>query len=374
MQRLLIFLLIVVAGCKEKYIPKVKNTTTNYLVVDGTINSGSGPTVIRISRTTKMVDSVRFNPENGATVSVQSNDNTNIPLIARGNGIYSADQLSINNSKQYRVHIKTRDGKEYASEYVEVKTTPAVDSISWLRQSDGVQLYANTHDAQSKTKYYRWDYEETWEQRSKFVANFDYVNGRVVPFDPFLLNIFYCWKSQSSTTILTGTSVALANDIIHLAPLTKIPNADERLAVRYSILVRQYALTKAGYDFYTLMKKNTEQLGDIFGPLPTEVTGNVRSLSDADEPVIGFISASTIVEKRIFIDESQVPNWNYDPNCQEKRVPNDPDSIAFYFEYLYKPYNAEYRQNGSIIAYLGTRPWCRDCRLRGGTNVKPSFW
>lgn len=374
MQRLLILLLFVVAGCKEKYIPKVKDTITNYVVVDGTINSGNGPTVIRISRTTKMVDSVRFNPETGASVSVQGNDNTNFPLVDRGSGIYSADRLTINNAKQYRVHIKTKNGNEYASEYVEVKTTPSIDSVNWLRKPDGVQLYVNSHDAQGKTIYYRWEYEETWEQRSKFLARFDYVNKRVVEFDPNSLNIYYCWKSQSSTNILTGTSAALASDVIHLAPLVKIPNADERLAVRYSILVRQYALTKAGYDFYTLMKRNTEQLGDIFGPLPTEITGNVRSLSNPNEKVIGYVSASAITEKRIFIDESQVPNWNFNPDCQEKRVPNNADSIEFYFEYLYKPYDAEYNLDRKIVAYFGTRPWCRDCRLRGGTNVKPSFW
>jgi hypothetical protein len=377
MQKLLFcFLVFALVGCKEKYIPKVNQTATNFLVVDGTINSGSGPTVIRLSRTTKMTDTVRFNPETGATVSVQGNDNTNFALVDNGKGIYSANQLTLNNARQYRVHIKTKDGKEYASDYVEVKITPAIDSVSWVRRADGVHIYANSHDAQNKTKYYRWDYEETWEERSTVIAKYEYqpANNKVIEIDPNAVNLFYCWKTRFSTSLLLGTSAALATDIVTQQPMLEISNASEKLGVRYSILVRQYALTKEGYDFYTLMKKNTEQLGDIFGPLPTEITGNVHSLSDVNEKVIGFISASTVTEKRIFITESQVPGWDYLLNCETKIVDNKDDSLKEYFTFMYRPYDAIVNSNNQIVAYWGITPRCADCRLRGGINVKPSFW
>ena len=377
MQKLLcIFLLFAVFGCKEKYIPKVNQTATNFLVVDGTINSGNGPTFIRLSRTTKMTDTVRFNPETGAAVSVQGNDNTVFPLVYKGAGIYSADQLTLNNTRQYRVHIKTKDGKEYASDYVEVKITPAIDSINWIRRGDGVHIYANSHDALNKTKYYRWDFEETWEERSSVIANYQYnaQNNTVAEINPNAVNIYSCWKTQPSTGLLLGTSAALANDVVYQQPMLQIPNASEKLGIRYSILVRQYALTKEGYEFYSLMKKNTEQLGDIFGPLPTEITGNVHNLSDASEKVIGFVSASTTTEKRIFINESQVPDWNFSLTCDLKVVENKSDSLKEYFTFMYRPYDAVKTPNNEIIAYLSITPRCADCRLRGGVNVKPSFW
>ena len=61
------------------------------------------------------------------------------------------------------MHITTKNGKEYASDYSVVRTTPEIDSISWLRDNGGVRIYINTHDDQNKTKYYRWSYSETWE-------------------------------------------------------------------------------------------------------------------------------------------------------------------------------------------------------------------
>lgn len=377
MQKILfVLLLFAVVGCKEKYIPKINETTTNFLVVDGTINSGSGPTFIRISRTTKMNDTIHFLAETGATVSVQGNDNTNFSLADKGAGIYSADQLTLNSNRQYRVRIKTKNGKEYASDFVEVKITPAIDSINWIRNADGVQVYVNTHDAQNKTKYYRWEFEETWEQRSSVIVNYEYIQAtnKVVEIIPNAVNIFNCWKTTPSTSLLLGTSAALTNDIIFKQPVTKIENGSEKLDIRYSILVKQYALTKPAYDFYTLMKKNTEQLGDIFGPLPTEITGNVHNLADANEKVIGYVSASTVTEKRIFIDYTQVTGWGYRLECETYTVPNMPDSLLEYFKFKYRPYEAVKAPPNQIVAYLGITPQCADCRLRGGTNVKPSFW
>jgi hypothetical protein len=82
------------------------------------------------------------------------------------------------------------------------------------------------------------------------------------------------------------------------------------LGIRYSILVKQYALTEDGYHYYQILKKNTESLGSIFDAQPSELTCNFHSLQDPTEIVIGFFSASSVVQKRIFIDKSQV-NWNF---------------------------------------------------------------
>jgi hypothetical protein len=48
-------------------------------------------------------------------------------------------------------------------------------------------------------------------------------------------------------------------------------------------------------------------LGTIFDAQPTEITGNIRSLSDPAEKVIGFINAAPVQEARIFISKEEVP-------------------------------------------------------------------
>jgi hypothetical protein len=65
----------------------------------------------------------------------------------------------------------------------------------------------------------------------------------------------------------------LAQDVIYLQPLVLIPAGAQQLSVEYSIFVRQYALTKEGYDLLTMMQSNTESLGTIFDPQPSSLKG-----------------------------------------------------------------------------------------------------
>ncbi|MEO5998783.1 MAG: DUF4249 family protein, partial [Chitinophagaceae bacterium] len=55
------------------------------------------------------------------------------PLADKGKGVYSADALNFNPVQKYRLRIKTAAGTEYLSDYVELKKTPAIDSVNWKR-------------------------------------------------------------------------------------------------------------------------------------------------------------------------------------------------------------------------------------------------
>src|SRR5262249_16207904 len=120
-----------------------------------------------------------------------------------------------------------------------------------------------------------------------------------------------CWRTANSSNIVIGTSVALNNDVISSQPVTVIPQDDEKISVRSSILVRQYAITHYPYQFRSNLQKNTELRGSLFDPQPFQPNSNIHSETDAGEPVIGFVSASSVQESRIFIQHDQVNNWNY---------------------------------------------------------------
>src|SRR5690606_35363898 len=105
---------------------------------------------------------------------------------------------------------------------------------------------------------------------SEFIYENDLVRPRVFPNE----DVSVCWKYANSSTILLGSSAKLQSAVISEKPLTTIPAGHEKLAKRYSILVKQYAIDKKAYEFYSLMKKNTESLGSIFDPQPSEIRGN----------------------------------------------------------------------------------------------------
>jgi hypothetical protein len=81
----------------------------------------------------------------------------------------------------------------------------------------------------------------------------------------------------------------------------------------YSVIVSQYALTSNQFKYWTELKKNSEQLGTLFDAQPSQLNSNIHCITNPAEPVMGYLSASTVQKKRIFIANSEMTNINYVP-------------------------------------------------------------
>ena len=364
-------------SCRDLYDPGLASTSESYLVVEGVLNAGNGPTSLFLSRSFKLDDTAVLRGEQNATVMVEGKDNTTRQLTMTGDGIYTSPDLQLVLNQEYRLHIVTAAGKEYYSEFVVAKQTPPIDSVTFRQNDKGVQIYVTTHDNSNGTRYYLWSYDETWEIRTYFFSKYKYIlaNDTILPRSP-TEDVSTCWKYGSSQDILIGTSTAYETDTIPEAPLRFIGNGDEKLAVRYSILVKQTALDKKGYEFYELMKKNTESIGTIFDPQPSQVKGNIHSVSDPNEPVIGNITATTVEEKRIFIGPADLDRWRFAQFCTTDTVANDPDSIYKAYGTGWDVYDAilSRTQPGVIEAYEFSIRSCVDCTKRGGDLSRPPYW
>ena len=378
-----LFLIIAIGGCKEKYVSPVISPTTGYLVVEGTINAGNTTTEIILKRTVKL-DNPVIVFESGALVSVLGEDNSIFPLNENGSGHYLGSNLTLNKAKKYKLHIQTKDTKVYESDFVEVRNTPAIDSISKQYTSTGLELFVSTHDATGLTKYYQWDYTETWEYHSPYKQLVTYqptntpsgIKYYLAYFDPVLVSfnsaIYTCWPTENSSTIISGSTVTLTDNKIFL-PITFISKGSVKLSQLYSIIARQYSLSEGRYNYLQKMKKNTEGTGSVFDAQPSELVGNIHCTSNATEPVIGFVDICNIQEKRIFINNTELPDWNYKTPCLKTEIVNNIDSITFVHDRFYPIDVAKLSPFGGILSYYFSTPNCVDCTF-WGTNKKPSFW
>ncbi len=367
-----IFILLL-AGCVDPYEPPAIQANNYFLVVEGFINTGEGPTEFTLSRTARLADTARIKAERGAEVSVEGKDSDKrFRLQEKESGVYTMDPYNFSKEEEYRLRIKTAGGREYLSEFVPIKESPAIDSISWRRIGDDVQIYVNTHDPDEETRYYRWDFLETWEIHSAFYSKLKYENGELKDRHPDSL-IYYCWQSDNSDRIQIGSSAKLAEDIIYRQPVTKVSLKSWKLVEKYSINVKQYALTEGAYLYFEQMKKNSEQLGSFFDPQPSEISGNIKCINDPDEPVIGFVYASSTEEKRIFIESKEIPDWQFHSyifECNQMLVNVTSDSMEYYFDYMfYVPIEYDILTD----THLASTKYCTDCRERG-TTTKPDFW
>lgn len=365
---------ILLDSCVDPYRPPEITAPNRYLVVDGALTNGVS--VIKLSRTQNLEAPRTPTPELKATIRVEGTDGGTYTFTDRGQGTYALESTSLVQGKTYRVRIKTAAGGEYQSELVTVQPTPKIDSISWAVEDGGVQVYVNTHDPANKTRYYRWTYEDTYEFRTPYESPYAFVDNKVVQRVGPDLN--HCWRTEASTRILLGSTARLTQDVVQRAPLLFIPGSSPKQAIRYSLLVRQSALSPEAYAYWDNLQKTTEQLGSLFDPLPSQTGGNFTCLTNPGEPVLGFLEGYTLEERRVFIDRpASLPlslvRTGYE-GCFIDTIPKPRQPLASFLG----------PGGGYVVisvissapapdSYVATGTSCTDCRDRG-TIVKPAYW
>lgn len=368
-------------SCITEYQQKDIKDTAGILVVEGMILEPTG-TFVKLSLS-KSINSVEpYTPVNDATVSLLCDDGTSMPLNLQINheaegtasGVYKLDNsISFNMSAKYAIEI-SRNGKIYQSSYVQPLRTPDMN-LTWDTQNEGrqVNIRVSTHDPEKEVLYYRWSYKEDWEIIASTFTRYRYDQQTQSVEDDLTLetshNYYYCWGKDSSKSFLLASAEKQADAVLKNHRILAIKAENSRFIYLYSILVKQYALTKDAYEYYRNLQRNIDETGGIFSILPTEMEGNIQCLSDPKETVIGFIPATTEVIKRIFIKEEEVPNMKVNYPCT---------NIQF-FPYSDTPIASssglgivsEERPNGYY--WLPIR--CVDCTsIPGGTKEKPEWW
>lgn len=173
-----------------------------------------------------------------------------LACLNQTNGTYQISHIDIDPLAEYRIRIITPDGKVYVSDFTALRQTPPIDSVTWSVDfdNDGVQVFVTTHDPDMNTKYYQWEYEETWEYQTAG-SFFDYVKDPSNPTPTYaqavdnIITIFEdpfprrCWRTEKSNRIYTASSTRLAQDVIYNFPLAFVPNKTEKIANVFSILV-----------------------------------------------------------------------------------------------------------------------------------------
>jgi len=384
----LLFIFLIVISCKKPFFPSEINSVNNrYLVIEGVIEGGTDSTIIKISRTQKIDSVSSILPEQFASVNIENDANATYALTENSPGIYSIAPINLDNTRKYRLKIKTASGGEYISDYVPVKNSPPIDSVGFTAQATGAQIYVNSHDASSKTLYYRWDFSETWQFHAMYrsayrVINFDSLAARKTS-----EQVYSCFGTDTSSFVNVASTVKLASDIIYQAPITTIPATSEKIETKYSIYVKQFVLTADAYAFWLNLQNNTEKLGSIFDVLPSENQSNYHCTTNPNEIVVGYLSVGSTSSKRVFITSDQLLK-TYSPvypcQCELDTAYQNPPGPHSTTEDVLVGKNSPYtiimglylpppNINGSPTAYTFSTILCSDCSIRGTTSA-PSFW
>ena len=376
----LIFILCL-SGCIEPFEPEGVQDTAGILVVEGNILDRG--TTIKLSRTVEIDNIWRpsyFSLEevNNAIVRVIDDNNHEIavakPQIVNGIAIPEyvvSSEIIFNTGTAYALDIQI-GGKHYQSDFVTPLLTPEIDEISW-RNNEGmsIDIMVSTHDPKNEIQYYRWVFEEDWEIRSQYFSPFIFDTKTNTFIEQSLSgpnNVYYCWASSKSKSILIGettrfTEVTIKNRIIH-----NFLSTDTRFSYLYSVVVRQHGINKEAYTYYENIQKIIEQNSSLFALQPTELRGNIKCVSHPDEPVIGYIYASReVLSHRLFIDMSEMER-KYNYNCTMEEYHEN------LMPWFYEQFNLGIISRNDRGMLLCVPRVCTDCTYHGGTKNKPDFW
>jgi len=366
--------------CRKVYNPPAIEADNRILTIDGVINTGSdNSSTIRITRSVNITDTVPGIPELYANAQIISSAGAVYPLIdSAGNGSYTSALLNLDPALKYQISVTTNNGSKYQSDFVTPKMGPPIDSITWERVFDPVinneviNIYLYSHDPANNTRYYRWDYIETWIHGSLYQTHWTLKDGMEVPVDDDHTTDT-CYTTIHSSNILLGSSDALGADVISKMLITTIIKDDPKMDIKYSIQVRQFPLDAESYTFWSSVQKNSQSLGGFFDLQPGQVNGNIHSVTHPDEPVVGYVSASSFQDQRIFISNRNLPGWKSNPllPCAPSTVPENPINPLIWDSNYYGDYQLYYYSGTSMVIVPKI---CLDCRVTGGDTTRPSFW
>jgi hypothetical protein len=324
-------------------------------------------------------------PVTGCTVWITDDQGRNYNLYEAGNvadwhshGVYTSDMLRHSRQDLHTSHkiqitaqvvfTMTFSMLNYTSYPMEMKPVPEVDELYYEkkeipgsgvfgRPSDGCQVYVDTHDPSNECRFFRWDYDETWQI---FLPFSDAINPT-------------CWVTRRSGDIHVKSTAGLSESKVSRYPLNFISNQSDRLTVKYSILVNQYSLTQNEFLYWEKLKSVTQNVGSLYDVTPAAIPNNIYCNEDPTRTVLGYFSVSSMKSKRIFVRDYFRGQPNLYADCIHDTLhtarPNLPDlniSVWILDSYEGNPGSPAY----TTITY--TRG-CADCTVRG-TNQRPAFW
>ncbi|NJW51586.1 DUF4249 domain-containing protein [Salinimicrobium oceani] len=363
-----------------------QETFESALVVEGRITDNVQHHRIVLSRSFRFEEE-KAAPEVNAQVIVQEEGQREYLFQEVEPGIYeSREEFSAKPGMEYQLLINTSSNEVYASEPTVLTPQSSIENVtaSKIINEEGVSgivMQVDSGSIPGESPFLMYEYQEDFKMVSPMSAlnDFDIVNDQIT----LVLKEkeeYTCFGSDKSTDINLVNTTLLGGNKVKGHVLNFIPKNDPRIAQRYSLLVKQYVLSQSAYSYYNTLK-DLSQAESLFSQIqPGLLQGNMYSVTQPDEPVIGFFSVASVATKRIFFDFLDFYSLSeggatFVTNCPITR----PDAttlkalirageVKFLEEANMQPPDEEGAGDYRVVPL-----YCMDCTVYG-TNVVPDFW
>jgi hypothetical protein len=319
MKKYIYVFLLFLGSCIDPYEVEVKQGP-QYLTINGTITSQAQVHRVRLTRgdTYGSIFQGLIRPVTGATVIVRDNLGKVTFLtenqVDRGYYDTPANFAAVV-GRTYTLQIQLVDGKVYTSLPELVNASPPIKNLSYqskripvkgeINNASGVQLIVDLDDpADQNNFYYYRNSEATYvlETRPDLYTT-PAPDRSPAPKD--------CCSTCFQTETVGNQSYFLSSDDNFNGLTTKliagfVPDNGRRFVNTYRVDLRQLNVSQEAFRFLRLVKQQSEISGSVFDPPPANIRGNMISLDDPEEVVLGFFIAAGESQRRVYIKNSQL--------------------------------------------------------------------
>lgn len=350
------------------------------LVVEGLISTDLKRHRITISKASS-IESPLFIPERGALVYIKEGNNV-IDLEEVEPGAYFTPPYQGELGNTYQLFITTKNGRKLFSEEVTLKDNPEIEDLYATYsnipslEKGGFQIYVNTGSFKAEPRFYRWEFEETWEITTPFESNFVWRGGDTLYFRTTPVSV--CYLSDTSGNVILKSTQGLNSDKVTAQLIHAVPGDSRRFQVLYSILVRQYSVSPKTFQFWKQIQKINQTQGGLYDTQPGTIQGNIYSESDKGV-VLGYFDASVVRERRLFIAPLKFRSSGFQPidfgnYCRSLQFEFYPANRISEFFMDPSKSNLEVVGISQGVAYMLPKECCNCTSIEKGKTSKPHFW
>ncbi len=377
---ILLLSFIALFACEEAFEPELDSSGESLFVVDGMINNLPGPYIVKLSRSSK-IDNPRFIPGTGYLVLIEDDlgyaefcletypgnyQSINPDFVGEVGRSYKIKIMAPNGQNAYESNFeRLREATEIAAIDHKLEFTPDDDLTYDIA---GYRFYISTEQAPADTTYFLWQLISTYKYSTDFKIYWRWEGYLIPVFNYDTLHT--CYKTDTLSDIFLLNAENLSPPVVSNFPLHYVTTQTRELMERYSLLVKQYSISKESYNFWRVVKDQNTNLGDLYSQQPFQVRGNIFNPANPEEIVLGQFMVAGTSQKRIFVDKpGQYAEMRY-PKC------DDNEGIYDNFRWIsdYPPSSYPVFVTRASGGTALPNQWCMDCRQSGGVVEKPDFW
>lgn len=312
-----IFIILLCACCVDPFNTSLPGNKT--VVVDGLITDQSGPQTVSLSYSSN-VGVGKFTREliSGAVVIIIDGGGTQTQMNEVAAGFYQTDSTySAQKGKNYFIRIKLNN-QIYESDIETLLPVGQLDSLFFKLNTtypvNQFEVYANSSKSAMSTGLMRWRSSFIYQIYTQPSLHTD-ENGRISPLPcsgastipATACTCCTCWVSGQNTGVIISDESNFNNNKFNNNLVANIPIGDQQFEFKYYLRVDLLSLSTVAYDFWNLVRSEQTGATSLFQPASVRVRGNVHSMTNPNEQVLGLFQVSSVFSKSIFINRNDIP-------------------------------------------------------------------